>query len=416
MKCLSKKGYYFCKKCLTAENIKAFIFCCIALCIIVDAIVNGKFSIESLIDTKLLFSIILLLISDLIANFINNYFQNRSEDYIKETDDYNYLVKKYTLSKLIIYDLNNYNIRLPYELVYKVNSDNKLIIKDVPNKFYELPKQVANNSDYIFDVHKGSIVYNNINIRLDNFEIDNKNVVLSTSRTHYFDSLLTNRACDLLLNNGRSIRETFEPGPYIKPFSDSKMSNHLGFNGIIRTTDNYIPLVIRSRDVSIAKGVLSTSVSASLKTKYAINKENYLFDNNGLANAIRNEIIDELNLNLFSDIESLLSSIKFFYRDLVECGKPQFFIYLDVPYSKEFVNKCFYSDCGVGFDREERVKKDGSKLVFFMPDQLFKLELINELGDNNINSYKKVKIDENTFSVTPGMLMSIKFLKMIISG
>ena len=51
-----------------------------------------------------------------------------------------------------------------------------------------------------------------------------------------------------------------------------------------------------------------------------------------------------------------------------------------------------------------------------MPDQLFKLELINELGDNNINSYKKVKIDENTFSVTPGMLMSIKFLKMIISG
>lgn len=386
------------------------------LLIVIDNIAKHKFSLESLVDTKLLFSIIILLISDWIAKTINMYFQNKYEDYAKETNDYNYLVKKYSLSRLITYDLNNYDIKLPYELICEVNSGDEIIIEDIPNKFYELPKQVANSSDYILSVHKGSVVYNNINIRLDNIVKTSNKIVLSTSRTYYFDSLLTNRACDLILNNGKSIREVFEPGPYIRPFSSSKMSNHIGFNGLIKTSDNYIPLVMRSRDVSVAKGVLAASVSASLKSKYAINKNTFKFDLSGFANAIKMEILDELNINLEKlDAKILVDSIKYFYRDLIECGKPQFFIYLDIPYTKDYVSECFYKNSIVSFDKEQKMKKDGDELIFFTPDELFNTELIKERGkDDSINSYRKMKIDGRVFEATPGVLMSIKLLENIL--
>lgn len=418
MKFSNREKYYFYKKYLTTDNIKGFIFCFIAIFIIIDAIVKQKFDIESLADMKLLFSIIILLISDWIAKTISLYFQNKYEDYAKETNDYNYLVKKYSLSKLITYDLNDYNIKLPYELICEVNSGDEIIIDDIPDKFYELPKQVANSSDCILSVHKGSVVYNNINIRLDNIDKTDNKIVLSTSRTYYFDSLLTNRACDLSLDNGKSIREIFEPGPYIRPFSSSKMSNHIGFNGLIKTSDNYIPLVMRSRDVSVAKGVLASSVSASLKSKYAINKSTYRFDFDGLVNAIKMEIFDELNVNLDRiDAKTLIDSIKYFYRDLIECGKPQFFVYIDIPYTKDYINECFCADNVDSFDKEQKMKKDGDELVFFKPSELFNTELIKESGDDDkINSYRKMKIANVVFEATPGMLMSIKFLKSIIDG
>ena len=161
---------------------------------------------------------------------------------------------------------------MPYEYLCETN-DMIIIVVDVQDKFYQLPTQIAKDSDNIFSVHKGSIIYNNINIRLDDININNNIIELLTSRTYYFDSLLTNRACDYVLSNGRSIREIYEPGPYLKQLKLSKMSNHIGFNGFIITKDNYVPLIHRGRTLSIEKGIVSTSVSASLKSKYAIDSE-----------------------------------------------------------------------------------------------------------------------------------------------
>ena len=320
--------YYFYKKYFTSENIRTLLFCIIIFIIIINNIRNKTFSISSLVDLKLLSSIILLFFSDWIANSINRIIQNKYEDFAKLTNDYNLLVNKYKFSNLVVFKTDTNSLKLPYELVLDVKSNDKIVIQDKKEKYYELPKQICNISNYIFDVHKGSIVYNNINIRLDDFQYINNTINLYTSRTHYFDSLITNRACDLELKDGRSIREIFEPGPYIKPFNITKMSNHIGFNGIVRTIDGYIPLIMRSRNVSIAKGVLSTSLSASLKSKYAIDKQSHEFTLSGLACAIRNEIYDEIGIDLSSvSDDEMIKSIRYFYRDLVECGKPQFFIY-----------------------------------------------------------------------------------------
>ena len=60
---------------------------------------------------------------------------------------------------------------------------------------------------------------------------------MNISKTSYYDSLLTNRAMGFRWPDGRSIREVYEPGPYITSLEDSKMSNHIGINGIIETID-----------------------------------------------------------------------------------------------------------------------------------------------------------------------------------
>lgn len=414
--------YYFFKNKFTSENIRIMIFCLIILIIIINSIRDKTFSLSSLVDLKLLSSIILLFFSDWIANSVNRIIQNKYEDFVKLTNDYHLLVDKYKFSNLVVFRPDVYSLKLPYEIVMEVNSDNKVEIHDNKQKYYELPKQICNISDYIFDVHKGSVVYNNINIRLDDFKCHNNIIELYTSRTHYYDSLITNRACDLELKDGRSIREIFEPGPYIKPFNITKMSNHIGFNGIVRTSDGYIPLIMRSRDVSIAKGVLATSLSASLKSKYAIDKQTHEFTLFGLASAIRNEIFDEIGIDLSSvSDDEIIKSIRYFYRDLVECGKPQFYVYLNLPYSKDDIKVNFYKANNGKEDQELNskelvMKKDGNEILFFKDEDLLNAKLVKSSEDGgNVYRYDKISINGKEYDITPGMLLGVELLCNIIN-
>ena len=414
--------YYFFKNNFTSENIRTLLFCFVIFIIIINGIRNKTFSISSLVDLKLLSSIILLFFSDWIANYINRIIQNKYEDFAKLTNDYNLLVNKYKFSNLILFKPETYSFKLPYELVLEVNNDDKIEIHDKKEKYFELPKQICNISDYIFDVHKGSVVYNNINIRLDDFQYTNNIISLYTSRTHYYDSLITNRACDLELKDGRSIREVFEPGPYIKPFNITKMSNHIGFNGIVGTSDGYIPLIMRSRNVSIAKGVLATSVSASLKSKYAIDKQSHEFTLSGLACAIRNEILDEIGIDLSSvSDDEMIKSIRCFYRDLVECGKPQFFIYLNLPYSKDDIKENFYKANNGKEDQELNSKelameKDGNEILFFKDEDLLNAKLVNSSEDGEkMFRYDKININGIEYDISPGVLLGVELVRRSIN-
>ena len=180
MKKRENKEYYLIKDVFTAENIRTTIFCFIILIIIINSIRSNTFFISSLVDLKLLSSIILLFFSDWIANTINRIMQNKYEDHAKLTNNYNFLVNKYKFSNLILFKSDTYSFKLPYELVLEVNNTDKIEIHDKKEKYFELPKQICNISDYIFDVHKGSVVYNNINIRLDDFQYTNNIISLYT--------------------------------------------------------------------------------------------------------------------------------------------------------------------------------------------------------------------------------------------
>lgn len=62
-------------------------------------------------------------------------------------------------------------------------------------------------------------------------------------------------------------REFFQYGPFINPISDSKMSNHLGFNGFIITSDGKVPFLKRNKYVSIGKAHLWVECNGFIKNQ-----------------------------------------------------------------------------------------------------------------------------------------------------
>ena len=262
-------------------------------------------------------------------------------------------------------------------------------------------------------MHRGSVVYNNINIRLDDIVCEGNIIKLFTSRTHYYDSLLTNRAFDTVLYDNMSIREIYEPGPYFKKLSLSKMSNHLGFNGIIVTSDNMVPLVKRSRNVSIAKGMIGSSVSASLKSKYAIESTTHRFTCDGLVSAIKAEVLDELNIDI-SEIrnETIIDSIQYFYIDLLDGGKPQFFVLFNIQRDSKEVLKKFYNS-GNDDSYESQVRKDGKGIILFELNDLLDAKI--PFVDNKYNLDKLI-ISGKEYNIHPNVALSIAFIKEIYNN
>ena len=409
------KIYYFINKYFTSENIRTFIFFLIVLNIVYNQIVNNTFNIINLIDVKILLSLILLFVSDSVAKAINCFIQNYLEDYVKQTNDYEYIIKKYSLTdKVKFKQQDGKYVELPYSVLCKKDQEMSIEIFDNNEKYYQLPSQISKNSSSIMKLHKGSIIYNNINIRLDDMHCDDNVIKLYTSRTYYYDSLLTNRAIDAVLHDNMTIREIYEPGPYFNKLSLSKMSNHLGFNGIIITSDNMIPLVKRSRKVSIAKSMISSSVSASIKTKYAINSLTYNFTCKGLVNAVKKEVLDELNINIDNISETeILDSIKYFYIDMLDGGKPQFFVLLNIDINSQDILKMFYDDRKCDSNYKSQVRKDGKEI------KLFKLEDLLDTSIPYINNYdskydlNKLIISNTKYNMHPNVAMSITFLKEI---
>ena len=255
----------------------------------------------------------------------------------------------------------------------------KIDIIDNSNKFYNLPKRIADESNDIIKLTKHSVTYNQINIRLDNLKINGDgSVSLNISRTYYFDSLITNRASDYKMENGITIREIYEPGPYIKPLKISKFSNHLGFNGFVLTTDNKIPFIYRSDKVSIGKNTWGNSIGASLKTKYAVEKDStHKFTLDGIGNSIINEIEEELGIDCSSiSSQDAVKSIITFYRDLVEAGKPQFLFFLKVPYTSNELEFFFLLKNKQTKKGKEKVEQDGKIIEFFTIDELKKMKIL----------------------------------------
>ncbi len=215
--------------------------------------------------------------------------------------------------------------------------------------------------------HKHSTLYNRLNIRIDNIVIQNGITYITYSQTYYFDSMITNRVMDYRLENGKTIRDIYEPGPFLRPLSESKLSNHLGFNGFIELSDHKIIFVVRDKDLSIGKRTLACSISASVKTEYALN-EDMLFTLEGLNKAIIGEIKDELNIDI-AENEDLTKSIFGFYQDVLEGGKPHFIFYykLNNLSSTDFLSQFELRDKK---DEKKWKKTDGTKFIFLDIDQL----------------------------------------------
>lgn len=381
---MKRKLYFWAQKNINSDNVRFIVLLVPLSVILIRSIIQGDFSLSGFLDTDVLISFVLIALCDVIAQFILKHVQKKCEDSAKLTQDYPKLIKKYSSDKLITYKGN----RFPVTCLFLRNSENpwKIEINDSPEHRYELPSQVADLSAEIMTAHEQSVLYNQINIRLENvdFQPQDNTLTLHTGRTFYFDSMLTNRACDYELSNGKTIREIYEPGPYLLPLNQSRMSNHLGYNGFIMTSDGKIPFVMRGDNLSIGKNTLANSIGASLKTKYAITPDsNYCMTPESLGRSILLEIADELSLCSAEQADAYFAengishltatnSIIAVYRDLVECGKPQFLFYLKFDFidSLELEKRFNKKNKIKPSDAEDKVIRDGKQLIFFTLDQL----------------------------------------------
>ncbi len=392
------------KKLLKNNNIIYTILCFIIVLLValLHFIFNFTFDVSSLFDLGLFSTVVLVFIVNSLAMALASRYEAKQEDEEKLTQDYDRLSKIYVKNAILVKHENKYsaaiNIRQGRKHtkckytneegfdVYTIPAANAVFIKgkqieivDNKDKQYILPEQIAKFRGELFKAHNYSKTYNQLNIRLDGIIDAQDKVILKCSRTTYFDSLMTNRIMDYKFN-GTSVRDSFGYGPFLSSLEKSELSNHLGYNGLVETIDNYFVFVLRHKNVSVSKNTLQVSVGASLKSKYALN-ENMELTEEGIVGAIREEIVDELNLDklnnyqkrkneIFSDLG--INSIYYAYRELVEGGKPQLLFYTKINVGLEELKRAYSSGVSKIKKRNKTlsVKMDGYKALFVHRDEM----------------------------------------------
>lgn len=366
-------------------------------------ITKEHFNLVEVFSFSTFISILFALAIKGIATGVTDFLNRKLEDNLKLDTNYNALIRKYPLCHNMIEYKNSSKSnfakgrklssvqRLNYkrpsvEDEYKfpitlelVCNKHKFNINDSKDQ-YVLPKRIMDDYDKIMSAHKYSNIYNQLNIRLDSYKVKDNTIQLDTTRTTYYDSLVTNRAMDFKLDSNVSIRDIYGYGPFFNKLEDSELSNHLGFNGFVETKDGKIIFVQRYNKVSIGKGTLGNSISASLKTKYALDKKGE-FDDEGLIRGIKYEILDELKIKDDCYEFSLENNIIALYRDMVEGGKPQllFYVKLNIDYKK--VEENFYATLkkDKSNDKIEKYNSDGNKIIYVERDKLGELYLTPDI-------------------------------------
>lgn len=276
--------------------------------------------------------------------YLERAIKNRCEDGEKLTDDYEKLAKLYAKDDLITCDSGHGLQTFPVILLGSVAgvaiTEDFVHIVDEPDNMYQPPEMIENHFTEIFASHGTSTVYNARNIRVLDMHLDDTGYRLRTGRTTYFHSLITNRAMDWQWA-GTTTRNLYEYGPAMSKLVDSKLSNHLGFNGFVESSDHKILFVKRKGNVSIGKFTYGDSIGASLKTRYALDDQGR-FSAAGLRRAIIGEIYDELKIpeeHIHGDEIKIIAA----YRDCVEGGKPQFLFYATSCLTHEQIEHSFHS-------------------------------------------------------------------------
>lgn len=250
------------------------------------------------------------------------------------------------------------------------------------NKEYYLPESLVPYAGELNKAHeKSNILFNSTKIRMDDF-IKNKNdIEIKYSYTTYFNHLFTNRAMDYHLSNGSTVRNMFEPGPYLKTINQSELSNHIGFNGFVEFSDEKIIFIKRKDNLSTNKKLWQPSVSGSLKPEYCLDS-NKLLSNKGISNSIKKEIMDELKIGneYFEDQNyDFTNSIFAYYRDLIEGGKPHFVFYYKF---NTLTSYKFENNFKEKYEEEKKednknAKIDGTCFRYFSLEQLNKAKIVN---------------------------------------
>lgn len=398
----------------------------ITICIVVRTIVTQN-DVKNVIDWSIFSTIVLEGVLVALAGLLRKALLNHTEDPNKLTNDYQKLLERYSSEKNFIWNKNSDGVAIIPIVHVEWLFDKTLVIEDHPENKYNLPEIIDKYYGELFSAHSTSRIYNNTNIRIDDWKVtpDGKNFVVQTGRTSFYNSLVTNRAMDYKLASGLSVRELLECGPMVHPLRYSALSNHLGFNGFVESSDGEIMFVCRNKNVSIGKRTYADSVGASLKAKYALN-DDFLFTSEGLENGIVLEIEDELGIPKETlektYYKGSLGSICLIsaYRDMIEGGKPQLLFYAKTSMTCEQINVAFNEKNrkskktmgNYNKDKNEKeMKTDGDKLCWLT---------VNEVVDCDIYAnkmrYKDKGRDKELSPMLPSASACVVMLKQFLKN
>lgn len=246
-------------KFIQCDGITAIIAAIVILCVFIKTCLSEGQQIE-IIDWTIFTTIIVALLLNGLSGILKKILTNRLEDSTKLTDDYEKLATRYKC-EMISYDNSNASQRNLKKLK-KIKRNGEMIIH-IPvicvcklkyctikiqdsRERYKLPEIAQNHFDELFSAHSTSLIYNQLMIRIDDWNCENNIFTMKTSRTTYFDSLVTNRAMDYQYKNGLSMRELLEFPPFLHSLKESELSNHIGFNGFVESSDGFIMFVKRA--------------------------------------------------------------------------------------------------------------------------------------------------------------------------
>ncbi len=393
--------------------------------IILDVVFLIKKDVKELINFSILTAFVASFCIKTLCSILVWHFKNKIEDSVKLSTNYKSIVKKYKGSEEKFIDL--YDGKKKEKDYIPVITDftwddfdvNKIVIEDDKERTYRVTKtnpdteMIYEYRDQLFMAHDTSNTYNQLNIRVDDWYVNDRKLHLRTSRTTYFASLLTNRVMDYVMNNEFSVREIMQPGPFVPELADSSLSNHLGFNAFVISLDGYIPFIKRNNIVSIGKNTYGTSIGASVKTMYALDSYKGDFNESGLGCAIYKELEDELKIvkkpeDYNKDILPTYEIIAA-YRDVVEGNKPQLLAFIRVKGNYEDITKHFIDEIHKKnkdkkkLTKEEKEQEDGSTLVWFSKDEFLKIEIHDDHFIGKSASSKK----RETYNIVPSAAASI---------
>jgi len=358
----------------------------VILIILVAIAFCQKAEITDVVDLTVFSGIVFAMALNVLSKVFKKSILNRFEDDVKLTTEYKKLCKKYQTDLYCYKNQDGKSVCFPVAQFMPLKGC-QIEIRDT-DCMYQLPETIQEHFDEIFSAHQTSKIYNRLHVRVDDWGKEGNTFYLSTSRTTYYNSMVTNRAMDFPWENGLTVREALEYGPFLHDLSTSELSNHLGFNGFIMSNDNQIPLIKRDDDLSIGKKTCGASINAALNTEHALEKDG-TFQSQGLVATILHKIEDELKISS-TDLKTfdLNKNLIAVYRDLVEGGKPQLLFYVECHLDRKDIEKKFYQALGKNYWVKRKAGsdplEDGSKILWIKKEELHSVYLdVDKMIHNN---------------------------------
>lgn len=298
---------------------------------------------------------------------------NKNKNKIKNSETDKYSDKYKNLQTEIDNFKNKKRLTIPtLNVLANINGDVELSFNDAADEFV-LPNFVIINSTSLLSAHENSFKANNKTVRLVDlkYDDDNKTAVLKTQRTTYFHMLMTNRCMDFEVHQGVSIRTAYEYLSMISALPKSKLSNQIGINGLVISSDGYVLIEKRGNVKATWKNKFAQSISLAFKTKDLIDEE-VVNDADGNEQIIKNGY-DEANKTFkkiilktlkenFGFIESdfkefdIRSNFLGVARDLLEGGKPNLYFYIVTRHTAKKLSEILEGNA-----KRDEISKEGRK-------------------------------------------------------